>query len=78
MLGGQEEMGSCCSPCILMALEIHPVMAVYSVVGFFPPQPFMWVPVTRSTYSSTLLCFLSSDCTEEKASAGLDLAIRIT
>lgn len=46
MLGGQKEMGSCCSPCILMALEIHPVMAVYSVVGFFPPQPFMWVPVT--------------------------------
>lgn len=57
MLGGQEEMGSCCSPCILMALEIHPVMAVYSVVGFFPPNPLcgcQWLEVPTA-----VLCCVS-------------------
>lgn len=49
MLGGQEGMGSCCSPCILMALEIHPVMAVYSVVGFFPP-PTLYVGASDLKY----------------------------
>lgn len=77
MQGRQAGMGSWCSPCILMAPKIHSVMAVYSVVDFFP-QPFVRVPVIGSTYISTLLCFLCSDCTEEEASAGLDLDIRLT
>lgn len=45
--------------------------------GFFFPQHFMRVPMIWSTYSSILLCFLCSHCTEEKAPAGPDLDIRL-